>query len=161
MNNSDWIHHVYDCLESTQFMALSTSSNGETWTCPLFFAFEKNFTLYAVSKTGDKHTDTIEKNPNVSIAIYSTEQNLLKRVHGVQMKAKAAIVTDDEVDKAFDIYYKRSPRDPKSDGIETSKYKGENSEWKFIKLDPIEIYYFNSELFGHERKLVDNSAMSS
>jgi len=142
-------------------MALSTSDKGGTWTCPLFFAYEKDFTLYAVSKPIDKHTDNIAKNPEVSAAIYSTEQDLLKRVHGIQMKAKATIVPDDEVDKVFDIYYKRSPRDPKRDGIETLKYKGRDSEWKFIKLDPIEIYYFNSELFGHERKLVDNLAISS
>ncbi len=161
MNNFDWIHHVYECLESTKFMALSTSDKGGTWTCPLFFAYEKDFTLYAVSKPIDKHTDNIAKNPEVSAAIYSTEQDLLKRVHGIQMKAKATIVPDDEVDKVFDIYYKRSPRDPKRDGIETLKYKGRDSEWKFIKLDPIEIYYFNSELFGHERKLVDNLAISS
>lgn len=77
------------------------------------------------------------------------------------MKVKATIVPDHEVDKAFDIYYQRSPRDPKRDGIETSKYKGEGSEWKFIKLDPIEIYYFNSELFGHERKLINDLAISS
>ncbi len=159
MDNNDINDGFFSCLEATQFLSLATTSDKGPWVCPLFFAYDTELSLFVLSKVGDRHMTDLQDNDQVSIAIYPTDQNLVERVHGVQMSATASIISKDEATHAFNTYFARSPRDPAVLGVTPETYTAEGAEWRIIKLSPKDVFYVNSMLFGHGRKKVPRSQL--
>ncbi len=91
---------------------------------------------------------------SISLAIYSTNQNPAQDVYGIQMKGKAILVDDKEVENVFKIYYTRSPAGAVMQDNHPHKYQGSKAEWKFVKIVPDEIFYFDTRFFGEKRQVV-------
>ena len=158
-----WKQHILHCLESTQYMSLSTAdSELGTWVNPVYFAWDKAFNLYFVSMPHSRHMTNMRTDPRVSIAIYSTAQDTLGDVEGIQLHGKAEFVTEEhEVELAYNIYYARVyPETRKGIDSVAADYRGDSAEWVFVKIIPEEIFYFNTEFFGHERQLVPVDQLS-
>ena len=151
----DWKKYLKECMASTEFLALSTLSNGKTWTCPVWFAFDENFNLYFISQPNSKHMKNIKQNENISLAIYSTKFNSDDDVYGIQLKGKAKILPDEEIENAYNHYYRRKYTKTNKD-LDTSPkdYKGPSATWKFVKIEPTEIHYFDTRFFEEERQTV-------
>jgi len=96
----------------------------------------------------------ISRNKSVSLAIFSTQQDPLGDVFGIQMKGEARILPDTDVDSAFKIYYTRSPLDVVMKKDSAQNYKGAEAVWKFVHIKPIEIHYFDTRYFDENRVLV-------
>jgi len=94
----------------------------------------------------------ISANPNVALAIYTTQQPALGNVRGVQIRGLATIVPDKEVEVIHRVYYSRS----ESAGVNStpSNYQGANAPWRFVRVVPTEIAYFDSEYFGMSSQIV-------
>ncbi len=150
----DWKKYLVECFESTQFLALSSLGADGIWTCPLFFAFDEKYNLYFISQPKSRHMGYIANRNNVSLAIYSTQQDPAKDVFGIQMRGHAILVDDADVEDVFKIYYARSPAGAVMQDNLPEKYKGARAEWKFVKIVPTEIYYFDTRFFGEKRQVV-------
>src|SRR3989344_4417754 len=73
-------------------------------------------------------------NAEISAAIYSTSQSAAGDVFGIQLSGKAVMLPDSEVEKAFQIYYARSPKAAVMKDNKPEKYKGSKVAWKFVKV---------------------------
>lgn len=63
---------VKNIIASNLFMTLATSSNNLPWSCPLFFASDKDLNLYFTSYNNSLHVKNIEQNSNVSASIFGS-----------------------------------------------------------------------------------------
>ena len=153
MDSPEWKKRIIECLNSTEFLALSTCRNGRTWTCPVFFAYDEKFNFYFISQPGSKHMQNILVNGEISVAIYSTNQSAAGDVFGVQFSGKAVMLPDSEVEKAFQIYYARSPKAAVMKDNKPEKYKGSKVAWKFVKIIPSEIHIFDTKSFRRRKKV--------
>lgn len=99
-----------------------------------------------------RHMRNIEKDSRVSIAIYSTDQDTHGDVVGVQLSGIAELIPDEKVSAVNDLYYKRVF--PEGNTTNKPEDKMGDAEWKFVKIKPSEIYYFDTRFFGEERQKV-------
>jgi uncharacterized protein YhbP (UPF0306 family) len=141
--NLDWPKRLKDCLESTQFMALATSGPEKIWNHAVFFAYDTELNFYFISEPHSRHMNNIKANPEVAVAIFSTQQSPTDDVLGLQIRGQAQILSDDLIPAAHAIYYQRSPE---ISGIpaDIKSYLGD-AAWKFVKITPDEIGLFDTE----------------
>lgn len=146
-NNFDWKKYFIECLESTDYCCIATVDEKGVWANPVYFAWDEKFNLYFISQLHSRHMQNIAKNPRVSVAIFKTEQK--GEVIGIQLEGEASVLENPEEKlSAGKIYYGR---------VGSLKQNGtfvDRPEWKFVKITPENIYYFNSEIFGEERQEV-------
>jgi len=155
MKDFNWKKHLVECMDSTLFCALSTIENGRTWTCPVLFAYDYKFNLYFISMLNSKHMQNIMKDGQVSVAIYSTKFGVDDDVFGIQMVGKAMVLPNNEIERAYEIY-----RERKFPGVNLVKKQLHKTaltllkKWKFVKIEPVEIHYFDTRFFDEERQIV-------
>lgn len=156
MEKFDWKKSIDECLNSTNFCCIGTVDESGTWSNPLYFAWDGNYAFYVISPPDSRHMKNLEKNKNISMAVYSTNQIPGTGVIGVQLEGEGNILTDiEEVKKAYNIYYKRRfPETGKADSRTPEDCAKENAEWRFVKIVPNNLFYFNLDMFGHERQLM-------
>ncbi len=152
MSNFDWPKYLKECLESTQFMALATNGQAGVWNHAVFFAYDNQLNFYFISQPHSRHMQNISRQSEVALAIFSTSQSPVGNVAGLQVQGTAIILPDDEVAAAHAIYYQRSPRIP---GIpdQVESYLGNKADWKFVKVTPNEVGYFDTRFFD-DRQIV-------
>ncbi|USN87584.1 MAG: pyridoxamine 5'-phosphate oxidase family protein [Candidatus Nomurabacteria bacterium] len=153
MNEIDWNQKLKEALDRTEFMAISTIFEGETWTNPVAFAYDEKINLYFISKMASRHSENILKNPKVSVAVYKTERFVSGDVLGLQIKGEAKHLTDKEEIKAAAAYYFERGHGNDEFRNKTAERAGAEAPWQFFKVTPIEVWCFDSREFGSERKL--------
>lgn len=141
-------------MDSTLFCALSTIENGRTWTCPVLFAYDNKLNLYFISMLSSKHMQNIKKDGQVTVAIYSTKFGVDDDVFGIQMVGKATVLPDADVERAYDVYYGRKFPKTRKHPERTPQDHMANAKWKFVKIEPVEIHYFDTRFFDEERQIV-------
>lgn len=151
----DWKNYLDKCLESTNFCSLATTDGKETWSNPVYFAWDEKYNIYFISQPTSRHMKNIEDNGVVSVSVYSTNQVPGEDVFGIQLKGTAKILTDiEEVKEAYAVYYKR--RFPET-GIDANKSPEdcakEDAEWKLVKIAHDELCYFDTRFFDEERQV--------
>lgn len=152
--NFDWKKYVPEALQRTNFLSLSTHDEGGSWTCPVYFAYDPNLDLYFISQPKSRHMRNIQTNGSISAAIYSTEQSPDGDIIGLQLSGKAVLVPDHEVERAYGIYFaRRFPTAGKSDKP-PAVHMGKGAEWKFVRIIPVELYYFDTRHFDEARRAV-------
>ena len=149
----NWDKYLKECLESTAYCSLATVGSRGIWSNPVYFAYDKNYNLYFISMPSSLHMQNIKKNPNIAVSIYNTNQDTHGDVFGIQLEGKASILTDDEVVLAHKIYYRRAYPDGKHNK-KPEENMGDKAKWRFVKIIPSSIYYFDTRFFGEERQEV-------
>ena len=150
--NINWGKYVKEIMDMTDFMALTTSDKGETWTNPVYFAYDDLFNLYFISLMKTKHMQNISKNSKISGAIFSTKKLPDEDVVGIQLSGKALILqSKSEIENAIAFYYKRSQ--PKLDSKKKiNDHFGKNVKYHFVKIVPDEIWCFDTRYFDEEKE---------
>ncbi|HUD11863.1 MAG TPA: pyridoxamine 5'-phosphate oxidase family protein [Candidatus Saccharimonadia bacterium] len=153
MADFDWTTHLKDCLESTKFMAVSTRGTKGLWNHAVNFAYDSALNFYFMSQPGSRHMQNISANGEIALAIFSTNQNPENDAVGMQIRGEATVLADDQVPQAHVTYFRRTSAIA---GIpsELSDFLGPAAPWKFVKVEPEEIGYFNSRQFGEHRQTV-------
>ncbi len=153
--NYNWYGKVIQALNATFFCALSTIGDDGPWVNPVYFAYDKQLRLYAISQLSSKHMQNILKDPKVAVAIFSTDQKPGGDVLGLQLSGTARLLRDDEVAAACEVYYNRGgvPAAP-SGQSDPTQHMGDAAVWKFFQIVPDEVYVFDSETFGEQRQAV-------
>ncbi len=155
----DWKKYVIDCFKSTNFCTLATWEKNKVWANPVYFAWDSNINFYFISPPKSRHMLNIRQNPNVALTVYNTQQDPGSDVWGAYVEGEATIVPDIEVESAYHAYYERRfPGVAKSD-TPPAAHKGENAEWKFVKIKPLHIFYFDTRFFDEIRKEVPISKL--
>jgi uncharacterized protein YhbP (UPF0306 family) len=161
LESFDWKKYVLECLNSTFFCTLATWEEKSVWSNPVYFAWDSNYCLYFISPPKSRHMSNIRINQNVSLSIYSTQQSPDGDVCGLYIEGKATIVPDDEVENAYSVYYKRRFPDTGKSDTPISAHMGESAAWKFVKIVPVHIYYFDTRFFDEVRQEVPISKLKS
>lgn len=147
-------------LEINEYLCLATSdTKGNVWSNPLWYAYDDTFAFYFVSKLESKHMENILNRSQVSASIYSSTQSQVKPLLGLQLEGRATIVEKEELEHACKTYYDR-----KKGIYKVAKYQYIIQEtilkhnfigaYQFVKIVPIEMWLFDNEHFGEERRKV-------
>ncbi len=149
---SEWKQYLAECLDTSKFMALGTAANDGAWVNPVYFAFDKHFTLYFISESSCVHMQNIDKDPRVSCAIYNTDQTPLGSVLGVQLVGTASWVTPEEAEYACGVYFaETSARKPIGQANRAEEYTKPDTVWRIAKVVPGDIWVFDENNFGGSR----------
>ena len=152
-NKYPYQSNLIKILESTSYLALATLDREVgVWANTLNFAYDKELNMYFVSKTSSRHCQNILKDSKISAAIYSTEQQHHEYVKGIQLIGEAAILGDEYVDFASNIYHGRNNIffDP---SILNTKYQ-KSSIWKFFIIKPSAVWIYDTEFLGDLRAAI-------
>ncbi len=150
-SHPDWNDLITACLNSTEFMALSTYGNQGLWVNPVYFAWDDHYNLYFISQMDCKHMDNIASNPEVACAIFPTNRPAGDDVFGTYIKGKAKLAqTSEEIVIADTIYYERVCSAGESGEKEADTYRADPS-WKFVKISLTGMWYFDTRYFNENR----------
>lgn len=154
MNEIDWNQKVREILDRTEFLALSTMGDGDTWTCPVAFSYDEKMNLYFISMMHTKHVKNIIKESKVSVAIFSTERYASGDVSGLQLSGLATEILDSkELQSAAENYFSRSANN--DEFMNQTSAKDVEALWHFFKIVPKELWCFDSRIFGELRERVN------
>ncbi|MEO0270339.1 MAG: pyridoxamine 5'-phosphate oxidase family protein [candidate division WOR-3 bacterium] len=121
---------LYELLKEEKIMVLATSFEDKPWATPVIFAWDGKNKIYFLSRKSTRHAVNLEKNPQISAAIYP---KVLRPLRGIQMEGKVKILKGKENLKGLKVYIKRFPtaegRLPLKDIIEK---RGEFSFFEFL-----------------------------
>jgi uncharacterized protein len=87
------IEQVAALLQSQSTLALSTNSAGGPRSTPLFYIVDDDLRLYWFSSASSEHSRALRLNPEAAISVYRPTEDW-REIRGVQMRGRAAAVTD-------------------------------------------------------------------
>ena len=102
----DTARHI---IENNIYCTLSTcSSEGEPWVSPVFFAYDKNWTIYWSSATASQHSQNLYNNDGrVAIVIfYSREPG--ETVQGLYLQGKASEININQFEPVYQLLEQRA-----------------------------------------------------
>lgn len=151
--NFDWNKQVKEVLDRTEFKALSTVGKDGSWTCPVQFSYDSKLNLYSKSMPASKHMQNILQDPNVSVAIFSTNRFPDgENVAGIQLKGIAKILhSRKEVEVAAKHHYGRN-RAGVDYKTRIDEHLGGKAQWNFFKVTSTEAWYFDTRFFDEEEQ---------
>jgi uncharacterized protein YhbP (UPF0306 family) len=142
---------VKKCMDSTLYCSLGTSGSAGVWVSPVAFAYDKNLNMYFVSSPGSHHMKNLAKDSRVSVAVYTTKQDAEGPKIGVQLRGIAKLLGGKEIEAAYKVYFGRLPEWEDTDILYFMK---RDCEWRFVKIEPKDLYYFDNGRFGENRRRV-------
>lgn len=136
-------------LRDSRDMVLATAENGTPWAAELVFGHDANFNIYWISDLNARHSQELEKNPNVAAVITVQPAGEIKD-RGLQIEGKAYRLKEEEIVAAAREYFAKrgTPHMPKT--IEEVNKLTQDRSWYILK--PTKICILDEELFGYERK---------
>ncbi|MFI5412901.1 MAG: hypothetical protein ACHQX1_03345, partial [Candidatus Micrarchaeales archaeon] len=126
---------------------------------PVYFAWDDKFNFYYISQPKSRHMNNTKKNSKSVLTIFSTNFSPDDDVFGVYVEGNAVIVPDDQVESAYNAYFKRRfPKTGKGDKPFTEN-QGEKAAGKFVKIIPTHMWYFDTRFFDEVRVEIPISAL--
>jgi len=104
---------THSIIQDNRYLTLATCSNNEVWAAPIAYVYnsvKKEFYFY--SSTQSKHAQHIENNSNVVVTIFDSTAPS-ETAEGLQIKAQAGMVSDQELQGVMDLYFEQSFPDEK------------------------------------------------
>jgi uncharacterized protein YhbP (UPF0306 family) len=90
-------------------MSLATSIQGETWIAPLAYAYDEQFNFYWYSEKTARHSQHIELNQSVAVAIFNSEASS-DEVDGLQIIGLATEVAPCDLPSSIFVNHSRMKR---------------------------------------------------
>ena len=150
MNKNEDLRKLIDeILRDSREMVLATSVNSIPWACVLVFGHDKDLNLYWISFENTRHSQEIEKNPNVSATV-TKEPTGGGQDKGLQIQGLARKLKEEEIlGAAREYFIKRgTPKMPAT--LEDANSLAEGRSWYVLKPTKIKVLY--GPLFGFEAK---------
>ncbi|MFS8131246.1 MAG: pyridoxamine 5'-phosphate oxidase family protein [Candidatus Dojkabacteria bacterium] len=147
MKNYNFKEKLEEIFNASTFQCLATSFDDSPWANPLWIKKDERWNLYFRSLPETLHMQNITTNKKVSVAIYSSNQR--KPLKGIQILGKAKILlTKPDIEEAMEYYL------GKKDDMTAEDYLSETN-FKLVRITPLEIYIFDQEAFEESRVIVD------
>ncbi len=135
---------LHDHLKKARVMQLATSVNNKPWACTLHFYSDEDLNFYWISTPVRRHSQEIEKNPNVAIAIKIHEDTPTEKyVIGIAAEGIAELLSENEIEKIGNKYVDKLIKDP---SILNDILSGKNPH-KFYRLKATNIVLFDTKHF--------------
>jgi hypothetical protein len=104
MTANDLGAHARSLLDRNNYLVLGTiGAGGRPWASPVYFAAAGLHDYYWMSDAGAEHSINVAARPEVSIVVFDSS---VPPYHGraVYAAGEAAAVSDDGLDRAFEVY---------------------------------------------------------
>jgi uncharacterized protein YhbP (UPF0306 family) len=101
---------IEDYLNEAKLMQIATVKNGKPWVASVWYAHDKNWNLYFISRKNRRHSIELKNDPNVAGAI--VKPHLVgsgEKVRGLQFEGTARACNGTELKIARDLYLKKYP----------------------------------------------------
>ncbi|OGM89443.1 hypothetical protein A2597_03020 [Candidatus Woesebacteria bacterium RIFOXYD1_FULL_46_19] len=135
-------------LKSQRLMGLATFDK-KPWICTIYYAVDKDFCLYFVSSPKSKHCQDIEKNNEVSCAIYDSHTLNSAKKTGVQMQGTASQVKGwERIKVILKMWQKAAPG--MEDVVNVKNMRNKVISSRAYKVKPTFIKFFNQKLYGED-----------
>jgi len=149
-------------IESNEYMTLATSSKkSAAWASPVAYTFDKDWNFYYVSIPLAKHSQNIEENSQVCVAIFDSHQNEGEGV-GLQIEGKIYKMSIKDSFKIIPIYsYRKFPYIRRGKDMLKSikkfvqKFIVKQELYRFYKFVPERIWINNPNASIDERVVVE------
>lgn len=151
-NYFELMSRIRECLDSTVIAVLATAEKDRAWATPIYFIYDDKFNFYFMSDSGTRHIKDIQKNPNVSLAIFMHSNSAMGFKVGVQIEGTASKVPEEHVE---DVYMQRSMRLTGTKTWSRESRGGhliEQTGGIFIKIMPTSMNYLDKRYYGGESK---------
>ncbi|NCO12562.1 MAG: hypothetical protein COZ34_02705 [Candidatus Pacebacteria bacterium CG_4_10_14_3_um_filter_34_15] len=149
--------HVLDYLKEHNLMQVATCGEVHPWIASVYYSFDHDCNLYFLSSPTTIHCKQISQNPNVAVAVTSSNQNMSGLKKGLQIYGVAEKISNSaKVKHALKLW-------KDSLNVKNNELTHENMVKKIIsgrmyKISPKKIKFFNQELFkvkdGEEPMLI-------
>lgn len=105
MSEVDYQEMVEEVIEDARYLALSTTDGSEPWVATIEYIRDDAGTFYFFSTTDSRHSQHIEENETVAVAIWAADQpeyspEVSTNLNGVQIRAEAHRLSEDEYPEA-------------------------------------------------------------
>jgi uncharacterized protein YhbP (UPF0306 family) len=129
---------IKEDLKKARMMQVATVKNDQPWNCTVYFAADDKFNLYWISKPTTRHSQEIESNANVGVAIPVKFDDLT--VRGLSLEGVAAEVKDSkEIKQKVKLYSDKFNR-----GQEWYKdFVAGNNPHKLYRIKPTKFVLFD------------------
>ena len=97
---------VEEVIKNNEYLGLATADGEEPWLAPIEYIYDESGDFYFFSTTSSRHVEHMETNDTVAVAIWDEHQpeydsDLSASLNGVQIRAKASRVPEDEYPEAI------------------------------------------------------------
>lgn len=149
MQDVDLKSLVEAILTESRDLVLATSFKNIPWASELVFGHDEDFNLYWVSDENARHSQELEKNPQVAAVITVQPVGEIKN-KGLQIQGIARKLKEEEILGAAREYFAKRGTTKLPQTLQDVNDLSLNRSWYTLK--PTKIYIIDEELFGHERK---------
>ncbi len=136
-------------IKENMLLTLATTNNRHPCSCTAFYAFDKNFNIYIWTSPDTLHARNIENNEKVAVSIFSSAQKWGSLLRGVQIIGTAKKISEEELEKAGNLYLKRFPK-AKKYAKKPKDFHNPKFEGRIYKIQPHEIKVLDEKVFGKE-----------
>jgi len=145
-------------IKKNFYLSLATCSNNKPWICTLFYAIDKKFNLYFVSRKTSFHVQHLRKKPIVAFTIFDSHQKPGTGV-GLQISGKVTKVKNKDFEKVIALLRKKGHpsenREIKHQTIITQDFLKKNS-YEIFQIQPSKIYINDKYSKTDRRFLIRN-----
>lgn len=101
-----------ELLDVQHLLTLSTTGEAGPWACTLAFAWDEDYDLYFVSRTGTRHVEELRADPRVAVALHAPSSDPDPATsRGLQAVGRATVLEDeDQARQALSVYRARFER---------------------------------------------------
>ena len=153
---------VKNIIDSNLFMTLATCANNIPWSCPVFFASDKDLNLYFNSYNDSLHVKNIEQNQKVAVSIFDSHAVPgTGNTQAVYTSGTCARVFGKDLPHAIEVIYsKRFPNPKEREGRDLSveHFSLPNSVGRtdhIYKIETKKFYILNKKIGKDTRVEVD------
>ncbi len=135
---------IKEYMTQMRVMQLATSINNKPWVCNIHFYADDNLNIYWISTPTRRHSEEIQQNPKVAIAIKIHEDTPEEPyVIGLTAEGEAMLLDTNELQNIGEQYIKKLGKDPKMlDDILSGK-----NPHKFYRLKVSKFVLFDTNIF--------------
>ena len=140
---------IEEILYGSREMVLATSADNIPWACVLVFGHDKDLDLYWISFENTRHSQEIDKNPNVAATVTKDPAGG-GQDKGLQIQGSARKLKAEEILGAAKEYFAKrgTPKMPQT--LEDANTLAEGRSWYILKPTKIKVLY--GPLFGYEAR---------
>lgn len=142
---TDFVEKARDIVRVNRYMTLATSDGESVWIAPIGYVVDADYNFYWFSATDARHSQHIQRNPNVAVAIYnSTEPADI--VTSLQLAGTAQSVEGPELQQVMDFYWRQSFSDESARARwmrPIEDFSGAAMQ-RFYRFTPTQVYMFPS-----------------
>ena len=134
---------IGEYLNQQHMMQLATSINGSPWCCTVYYVHDEQRNLYWASLPSRRHSQEIEKNPQVAVAIPIRHTNG-EKVVGIQAEGIAEMLKPNEANRPIvEAYAEKFRRDT----TWINDFTAGNNQHQLYKFSPKNFVLFDDVNF--------------